>query len=357
MNYANFVDRESELQFLKKTLRAPNFELIPIWGRRRIGKTELILMAMGKKKNKKGIYFLSTESSEIENLKQFQQDAALCLNDETISDLSPNWETIFKYIGKKNTAVVIDEFPYLILANSAIPSIFQRIIDIHLKTSSTKLILCGSSIRMMESNVVEYKAPLYGRRTGQIKLNPLNFEHLHEFLPNYTFEDLVRVYGVTGGIPMYILQFQKTKSFWENVDEKILNPQTLLYFEADILLKSEFTQLRIYKSILREIAAGKTQMSEIRSALDLGKSDISPYLKNLYSIELVKREVPVTEDPLKSRQSIYKIHDNYMNFYFRYILPYKSMIESGNAGGVLGRIKKDYDMYLGSIFEEISMQA
>jgi AAA+ ATPase superfamily predicted ATPase len=355
MNYAKFVGRKIELDFLKKSLNSTKFQLIPIWGRRRIGKTELILRAL--RDNKNGIYFLATESTEIENIKQFQKDSARCLNDQTVLDLSSDWESIFKYICKKDPIIVIDEFPYLIQSNQAIPSIFQRIIDIHLKNSSTKLILSGSSIRMMESNVVEYKAPLYGRRTGQIKLNPLNFESLHEFLPNYSFEDLVRVYGITGGVPMYILQFDNNKTFWKNVLESLLQPLAILYFEADILLKQEFTQLQNYRSILREIASGKTKMNEIRSALELGKSDISPYLKNLYSIELVTREVPVTEDPLKSRRSIYKIEDNYLKVYFRYILPNKSTIESGYSKTVLDMIKKDYNNYLGPVFEDICLQA
>jgi AAA+ ATPase superfamily predicted ATPase len=353
MDYAKFVNRHNELKFLTKVLSSSEFQFIPIWGRRRIGKTTLLLKAI----NKKGIYFLATESTDSENIKQFQEDSARCLKDPIILDLALNWETIFKYLGSKNAIIIIDEFPYLILSNPALPSIFQRIIDLYLKNTSTKLFLCGSSIRMMENQVLEYKAPLYGRRTGQIQLKPLRFADVLEFVPEYSFEDVVRLYGACGGVPMYIEQFKPDIPFWESIKEKMLNPQSILYSEVDILLKQELTQLGTYKSILSQIASGKTHMNEIRQALGAGKSDISPYLNNLSSIGLVKRMVPVTEDPSRSRRGIYQIDDNYTNFYFRYILPIKSMIESGYVKSVLESIKKDYDLYLGRIFEDIVIEA
>lgn len=353
MDYANFVDRDEELAYLRGILESPGFQFVPIWGRRRIGKTTLLLKAL----EGNGIYFLASEMADIENIRRFQDDASRCLDDPHVLDLTPDWEVIFRYIAKKGTAVVIDEFPYLISSNPAIPSIFQRIIDVHLKKSDTKFFLCGSSVKMMESQVLEYKAPLYGRRTGQIHLRPLDFTHLREFFPDYSFDDLVRVYGACGGIPMYLLEFRPDAPFWVNVEKRMLDPHSILYIDAELHLKQEFTHLATYKSILREVASGKTKMDEIRTALNAGKSDISPYLANLSTVGLVKRIVPITEVGTKSRRGIYRIDDNYLSFYFRYLLPRKSMIESSQARGVTEYIKKEYDAYLGRIFEQVVTEA
>jgi AAA+ ATPase superfamily predicted ATPase len=353
MDYANFHDRMDELKFLKKTINSRKFQFIPVWGRRRVGKTSLILKAL----EGKGIYFLAAEITNLDNIKRFQEDAARDLKDPKVMDLTPDWEIIFKHISEKNPVIVIDEFPYLIASNNAIPTIFQRIIDLYLMKSNSKLILCGSSIRMMESQVLEYKAPLYGRRTGQIHLKELPFKHLNLFFPGYKTEDIIRIYGACGGIPMYLQEFDPAVLFWNNIEKNLLNTRKILYSEADFLLKQEFTNPATYKSILGELAYGKTKMNEIRTSLGFGKSDISPYLNNLYNVGIVKRFVSITESEGKSRKGIYKIVDNYLNFYFRYILPNKSLIESGNIKNVLEYIKQSYDTYLGHIFEQVVTEA
>jgi len=353
MNYTKFVDREEERTFLKQALDSKDFQLIPVWGRRRTGKTALLLQALGAR----GVYFLATETADIDNLKRFRDDGARSLNDPTLGSLELNWETMFKYLAPKGIPIIIDEFPYLVSSNPAIPSMFQRIVDLYLKETSTKLILCGSSVRMMESHVLDYKAPLYGRRTGQINLRPLRFEFLREFFPDYSLEDLVRVFGATGGVPLYLMQFDPKKNFWDNIGSSILNINAILYAEADFLLKEEFTHAATYRSILHEIASGKTQMEEIRTSLGLNKSDISPYLNNLESVGFVKREVPVTEDPARSRRGVYRISDNYLNFHFRYVLSAQTMIESKMTKGVLDGIRQDYDTYLGPIFEQVVTEA
>jgi hypothetical protein len=235
--------------------------------------------------------------------------------------------------------------------------VFQKIIDTTLKGTGTKLFLCGSSVRMMESNVLDYRAPLYGRRTGQLKLGPMSFENVRGFLPGYSFDDLLRVYGSCGGVPMYLRELDPEKTFWDNLAASFLNPHCILYAEADFLMKEEFASAATYRSILGHIAAGKTQLNDIRLAMNAGKSDISPYLAQLSAVGFVRRETPADEDPARSRRGLYKIADNYLNFHFRYVLPGKGMIESGNPGGVAARVRKDYDGYLGRVAEDVVREA
>jgi len=353
MRYAKFINRENELGYLKKELGSKDFRLIPVWGRRRVGKTRLILEAT----KGRSVYFLATEAAERTNLKMFREDASRELDDQTIKDLELDWEVMFRYLSKKGITIIIDEFPYLIVANRAIPSIFQRIVDKYLMGTDTKLILCGSSVRMMESKVLSYRSPLYGRRTGQLRLKPLDFSHLSQFFPKTTFENRMRVYGCCGGVPLYLINFTTDKPFQNNLENIFLNPNSFMYMESDLLLKQEFPNPSTYKSIMKEIASGKNTTGEIRKSLDMGKSDLSPYIRNLMETGLVDRKVPVTENETRSRRGRYFIGDNFFNFYFRYIHPNASMIEGENVCGVLELIDGDMDSYLGRVFESVAHQA
>ncbi len=344
-----FVNRERETDFIKEVIERPGFQLIPIWGRRRIGKTALLLHSL----EKKAFYFLATESTSIDNLKRFREELSIYLNDESIRGLELDWENILRYISKKDLSIIIDEFPYLISADASIPSVFQRIIDLHLSGTDTKLFLCGSSARIMESFVLDYKAPLYGRRTGQIHLDPLKFKHLKMFFPNYSMEDLVRVFGTCGGIPLYLLQFDPEKDLWDNIESVFFNPFSIMYEEPKFLLKQEFKNIATYRSILNELTSGRTKLGKITGSLYLKRSDITPYFHNLISIGLVNREVPITEDPARSRSGIYMICDHFMRFHHTYVYPRIGLIESGNTGEVVKFLKSDLDRFLGWTFEKI----
>jgi hypothetical protein len=323
--------------------------MVPVWGRRRVGKTTLLSVAL----EGRGIYFLATEKSANDITRQFRDEASAQLADRTIAALEPEWDKLFAYLAELGIPIVIDEFPYLISSDPSVPSVFQKIIDTSLQGTGTKLFLCGSSVRMMETHVLDYRAPLYGRRTGQLHLRPMKFADIRHFFPNYSFDDLVRVYGCSGGIPMYLRQLDPAKGFWANLESAFFNPHSILYAEADFLLKEEFSNAATYRTILEHIASGRTQMGDIRSAMNASKSDISPYLAHLSSLGLVVRDIPATEDPVRSRRGSYRISDNYMKFHFRFVMPGKSMIESGNPSGVLERVKSDYDSYLGPVMEDI----
>jgi AAA+ ATPase superfamily predicted ATPase len=353
MDYANFVDRLDEMSFLREVLNSPGFQFVPVWGRRRVGKTALLLKALGGR----GVYFLAVEAGGNENLRRFREDASRCLDDPSLLDVVLDWEALFRYLAGKDVPVVIDEFPYLVKSDPSIPSLLQRIVDTTLGDSGVKLILCGSSVRMMEEHVLRYRAPLYGRRTGQLHLLPMRFAHLREFFPSRSAEDIVRTYGVCGGVPMYLREFREDVPFWECVEKRALNPNSLLFAEADMMLKQEFTGTATYRSILAQIASGRTRAHEIRRALDAEKSDISPYLKNLSSVGLVSRHVPATERPERSRMGIYRIDDNYLNFHFRYVVPARSLIEAGGAKGVVEYIRNDFDAYLGGVYEQVAAEA
>ena len=217
------------------------------------------------------------------------------------------------------------------------------------------LILCGSSVSAMESEVLAYKSPLYGRRTGQWRLTEIPFFHIGEFLPGYGVEELVKVWGITGGIPAYLLQFSPEKSFDENVVKRVLSKGAFLYEEAEFLLREELRELANYFAILQAIASGRSRFGEIVSSTGLDKSLVSKYLSVLQRLEIVKHEVPVTATPKEaSKRGLYSIADNYFAFWFRYVLPNKSYLEAGLAEEVWERSKSDFNAYMGSVFEKLT---
>lgn len=339
----NFKNRVNELSEVGETISSKKFELLIIYGRRRIGKTELILKAT---ENVKRIYYLAVGEK---NLERFY---ALCLQQfPEISKLKIDWETLFEFLKDNVEAVIIDEFQNLIHENKSILNIFQAIVDIKLKNSKLKLILLGSSISMITSKVLDYKSPLYGRRTGSLELKGVSFFDLIKFFPKFSIKELIEIYAFADGIPFYLVKIDKKFSSW--LQEEIKKSKSFLRDEVDFLMRYEFKDASTYKLILEAIAQGKTKLNEIKDFIKIKRTDISPYLRNLLEVKMIKRAVPITERS-KSRFGRYYISDNFIKFWFRYIYPNLSSIEEGIFE--LNAIKSDYNSYLGQIFEEVSKQ-
>ncbi|MCD6477143.1 MAG: ATP-binding protein, partial [Candidatus Aenigmarchaeota archaeon] len=338
-----FKNREKELIELKEVLGSEKFELFITYGRRRIGKTELILNATKKKKR---IYYLATTEN---NLERFYN---VCLkHDKKIADLKKDFEVLFDYIKDKYDVVIIDEFQNLIKENENYLNIFQSIVDTKLKNSKLKLFLLGSSVSMMTSKVLSYKSPLYGRRTGSLNLKAVSFFDLIKFFPKSNAKKLIEIFGFADGIPFYLVRIDQ--DFWSWLNKELTKQRTYLKDEVDFLVRYEFDDPSTYKLILEAIAKNNTKLNEIKNFIKVKRTDISPYLKNLIEIGLVKRIVPITEN-IKSRKGRYYISDNFLKFWFKYIYPNLSSIEEGIFN--INIIKKDYDNYLGFIFEDVAKQ-
>lgn len=336
-----FVDRREELKSLHEKLKGEGFELIVLYGRRRVGKTRLVLEAV---KGVPHVYYLAVEG---DNLRHFRETAERVFPEVKYS--REDWEGTFHTL--KGKVIVIDEFPNLIKEDPKVLSVFQRAIDLDLSNSSSKLILLGSSVGMMTEKVLSYKSPLYGRRTGSMKLKPMSFFALKEFFPNASWEELVEIYGLTDGIPFYITRVKLP--FWEWLEKELSDPVSFFRDEVDFLLRYEFSEISTYKRILEAIALGRTTPKEIRDFTGMRHSDITPYLRNLISVDLVVREVPVTEKPT-SKRGRYYLADNFLAFWFRFVYPNLSRIEEGTFD--VTEIKEAYPHYLGWVFEKVARQ-
>lgn len=349
----SFVNREQELKFLNSEYARKGSSLVILYGRRRNGKTTLIKEFI---KGKRVLYFLATEENEQNNLQSFKNRIFETYNIDIKPEIK-TFEDAFKFLIKidKKPLVIIDEFQYLAMSNSAIASIFQKIWDLYLQKTNAKIILCGSYIRMMEDQTLNYNSPLYGRRTGQIKLKQIKFIDYNKFYKNFDFKKLVEYYAVTGGVPKYIELFNKEKDIFKAIEKNILDRNSFLYEEPEFLLKNEVKDVGTYFSIIKVIAAGANKLGEISDKLNVKQTGLTNYLKTLIEIEIIKREVPITEtNPEKSKKSIYKINDNFIKFWFRFIYPNRDQIEMGNNEYVLDLIKRNFvDNHVSYVYEEV----
>ncbi|MEW6108688.1 MAG: ATP-binding protein [Nitrospirota bacterium] len=349
-----FINREKELEALSSAYKDSKAQFIVIYGKRRVGKTEIVKQFF---KSIPHIYFLADKAPEKEQLSLLSEKVGLLYKDQfLLSRGFGNWHDFFTYIKDKGRVVLaIDEFPFLIEANRAVPSIFQKGWDEGLKDSGIFLILLGSSIGMMETDVLGYKSPLFGRRTGQLLIEPLSFWHAKKFFPRISDEDFMYIYSVLGGTPAYLLQFDPAADLWTNIRKKIFASNAYLFSEPEFILKEELREPRNYFSIIRAISMGKARAGEIINETGFEKNVVGKYLSVLTDLRIVKREVPVTEKSCeKSKKGIYMLDDNYFRFWFKYVFPNKSFIEEGETDYVIkNKIRPELDIFVSQTYEEV----
>ncbi|MEC4273681.1 ATP-binding protein [Adlercreutzia sp. R25] len=351
-----FVDRADELATLEEQFVSDEASMVIIYGRRRVGKTALITEFL---KERRGLYFLATEESEEQNRFAFQKEAAAFCEDDLLAQVTvDNWDILFDRLtqGSQKTVIALDEFQYLGKANPAFPSIFQRIWDTMLSKRNVMVILCGSLISLMESQTLSYSSPLYGRRTAQIRMKQIPFRFYHEFFSqNLDRRALVERYSVTGGVPKYIESFKEPTDIYQAIANKVLNPNSYLFDEPNFLLSKEVVEAGSYFSILKAIAAGRRKGGEIASALRVKQTNLSKYLKVLERLDVLTRDVPVTElNPEKSKKGLYRITDNYLKFWFSFLFPNRGLLETGRSSEVLSIIEKSFiDQQVAFAYEDI----
>jgi AAA+ ATPase superfamily predicted ATPase len=351
-----FIDREIELKQIENHFRSNKAELLIIYGRRRVGKTALLKEFT---KGKNNIYFLADLNPDNFQIDRFSEMIYDYSKDPLLKTQKlTSWEAVFEYLSnltrRRRIAVIIDEFPFLISVNKALPSILQRYWDEKFVSSKIMLILCGSYISIMEQEVLGYKSPLYGRRTGQIMLQPFDFFGFANFFKKLDIRKLVEYYSISGGIPAYINQFEGG-NIWREICQRILQTDSFLYNEVPFLLSEELREPRNYFAILQAIAFGKTKLNDISQITKIESSKLIRYLDILRDLRIVKREVPSTEtSPHKSKKGLYRISDNFTKFWFRFVYPNKGYIESGDLDFVVhNKIKPFFDSFVGETFESV----
>ena len=377
-----FIGRERELKFLRDCYQSERAELVVVYGRRRIGKTELLKQFS---QGKQVVFYVCTECTNTEQLERFSQKL-LNTGMPAAKFLSkfPDWESALRSIadipsipsmssmssmpsehadgnkadGKRGKRVlIIDEFPYMCKGNKEIPSILQNLWDHELKDRNIMIILCGSSVSFMEDELLGEKNPLYGRATGIYKLNPLSFAETKKFFPDYTVEDHLKAYAILGGIPYYLEQFDPHKNIADNIRHNILRKGCVLYNEVEFLLRQELRETGVYNAIIEAVALGNNTLALISSKTQLEKSKITSYLNNLRELGIVEREFSVlapVKERVGSQRGLYKLTDAYFKFWYNFVFGSYSELEAGDVDGVwVHQVEPHLHKFVSHIFENV----
>ena len=290
-----FIGRDRELATLNKLYKSNKFEFTVIYGRRRVGKTALINQFI---EGKNAIYFMGVESNAKQNLENFSKSIIeynTGIETETsFLSFQAALEYVFKLSEKERLILAIDEYPYVARSSKSLASTLQLMIDKYKDSSKLMLILCGSSMSYMEDHVLAYKAPLYGRRTAQMKILPFDFEETFHYFNNFSDEDKALIYGIVGGTPQYLLQMNDELSVEDNIKNTYLNPISALFEEPENLLKQEVREPALYNAIITAVATGASRMSEISSKVGEDTNICSAYVKNLVSLGIIQKETPLS---------------------------------------------------------------
>ena len=250
---------------------------------------------------------------------------------------------------------VIDEYPYLAKADKSISSRLQHIIDHIWKNGKLFLILCGSSMSFMEYQVLGYESPLYGRRTGQFKIQALTYREITEFHPELSCEQQAFIYGITGGIPHYINKLEIENDLDDALKENLFNTSSYLFEEPEKLLKQELREPAIYNSIIAAVAGGSSRSNEIATKVGIESPICAKYLKILLDLGILMKETPITEK--LGKKTLYAIADNFFRFWYRFVPQNISAISAGRIEYIYETvIKKHFSDYMGVVFEHMCRQ-
>lgn len=352
-----FYNRERELETLKKisqnSLSSPQMTVVV--GRRRIGKTALLKKSI---ENEKAIYLFVARKNEVMLCQEFVTNVEQSLNTKVIGEIK-DFKTLFTYLMdlslREHFTLIIDEFQEFMNINPSIFSDIQNIWDSYKDESKINLILCGSIYSMMKDIFENSKQPLFARMTNKINVNAFSLDTLKIILkdnyPQYTNEDLLAFYLFTGGVAKYVELLVDKKAFTLNkILNEIFSENSYFLDEGKNSLIEEFGKdYSTYFSILSLIACSKTSRSDMESILEMSIGGFLNKLEKDYS--LIKKVRPIFAKQ-GSKNIKYKIDDNFLCFWFRFIFKYRSAIEIGNYDYVKQIVRRDYNVFSGLILEK-----
>lgn len=353
-----FTGRQAELAVLEDEYAQGGF--VVVYGRRRVGKTALIRQFI---EDKEALYFLASKEDDAVNLQRFCRKAAAFTGNDVLGEARvDDWRVPFEAIAKSHAdrpcVVALDEFPYLVASNRAMPSIMQGVWDEMLADSGVTLVLCGSSVSMMHDEVLSSKSPLYGRRTAQIHLHPFSFAETRQALGEVSYERAVRVHALTGGVPKYLEFFCSGRGLEDAVRRHVLSTSGYLYQEPAFLLAEDTRGSSVHLSILGAIAQGNRKVSEIGAFLGRRAQDVTPYLALLSSLGYIERRVPFSERyPERSKNGLYDVSDGFMAFWLLYVEPFAGELEMGNMQPSLEALQRTFESrFVPRTFERIAAE-
>ncbi len=338
---SKFIGRSQELELLDTLWNTPGAQFLILYGRRRVGKTTLLTQWMETRDASisdgtigdgaisevhiQALYWVASPNSSLAQLRSFSQAAYRFANpgapmreDFTFTSWEQAWYEVARAAKDERLALFIDEFTYLLEVDPGIAGQLQNFWDSTFSKSNLFLCLSGSHLGMMKRQFLSYQAPLYGRASAQIHLQPLPFGATRAFFPNYSSVDRVAVYAMFGGVPAYWVRIDARKSVSQNIKSQLLTPNNLMQAEPRLLLQDFLSEPHNYISILSAISNGARTPKEIAAVTGLSNVEIPKYLGVLNEAGFVERRISVTEDA-SSRQGRHHVTDPYLRFYYRFL--------------------------------------
>jgi uncharacterized protein len=357
-----FIGRKRELQFLTQALDSKASAFVPIYGRRRVGKSELILELL---RGRRALYLVGKKAPAPLQLKELLREAAHILAEPLIAELpADDWkrallEITARWPRDEKIILAFDEFQWLAAADGSLTSVLQECWDRHWRDSGrVMLILCGSFVGFMEREVLGRSSPLFGRRTGQIHLLPFGFLEASRFHDSYSLLDRARTYFVCGGVPAYLRAFDSARSVEQNIQALILDELGQLGREPEFLLKEELRDVETYYAVIMAVAAGEGSIPKIARVASVPERSLHYNLKQLTSLGYLARRFPLTGSKPNRRQLRYIVDDPLLRFWFRFVYPNMSFIQHmGPRVSLLERVKPGLDSFFGDAFERLCREA
>jgi AAA+ ATPase superfamily predicted ATPase len=356
-----FIGREKELRVLQEALKADESAFLPVYGRRRVGKSLLLGHFLA---DLPGIYFLGKQAPAALQRREMLDEAARRLGEPLLAQVrAESWREVLQaivqaYRGDGKLVLILDEFQWMAEASPELPSVLQELWDLEWRSKKrVMLILCGSYIGFMEREVLGEKSPLFGRRTGQILLRPFGYREAALFHPRFSRVDQARTYFVCGGMPYYLKQFESGRSFEQNLVRHVFTETSPLFREPDFLLREELREVSSYAAILAAIAAGKSTPSMIADGSGLDARKLPYYLQQLQDLGFVDRRYPLGSEP-SPRQVRYELLDPLLRFWYRFVFPTQSALGlRGPEDTFRELIRPHLDWYCGTAFERLAREA
>ena len=357
-----FVDRQRDLSYFQSLLtrRRPGpAQLVLLYGRRRVGKTALLLRWAGQGDTPYTYWAAEKEPADLQRRKLYARVVGLPIGQAPLfSSWTELWQAVATFYGSQRRILILDELPYAAESDPAMLSALQHAWDGHFQHLNLVLVLCGSQVRAMEA-LQTHQSPLFGRLTGQWYLPPLPFSALREFFPGWSAEERLAAYAIVGGVPAYLNWLDPALSLSENVRRVILSEGSMFLAEPTFLLYDEVREPQSYLAVLKAIGLGAHTLSDISNQALIATSHLSVYLQRLQDLKLVERRLPAATPPARRRNSRlgrYHLADPYFRFYFRFIAPFHDYLPF-DLERVLTRIREDLRAFVGqTAFEELSRQ-
>lgn len=358
----SFIGRSRELQTLASAYASPSSQFIPVYGRRRVGKSELILQFV---KGKPYLYYLGKKGPPGLQRKEFLEEAARTFGQPLLSSVEDRgWREALdlamrQHRGRRKLVLVLDEFQWMVEASPELPSVLQELWDRQWRRGGTMLlILCGSYLGFMEREVLGEKSPLFGRRTGQIFLKPFSYREAAAFHPRWSLADKAKAYFLCGGIPLYLRYFSAADSIQTNIEKNFLDEFAALYREPEFLLREELRELEKYHAILLAVSTGGRSIREIARLAEVPERNVHYYAEQLIDLGYLSRRHPLSGRRPAPRDVRLALEDPMLRFWFRFVYPNLSYVSrAGPKRAYQEIVRPEIESYYGTCFERLCREA